>query len=112
MDSINIQLQKFLENNSEWDVVREENQKFLSSHDQLIREYEFSSRKSAYQFTYAILKLAEEYDHDPILIAEWHKVTLVWSTHSEKAVKELDIELATHSDTIYQNINKGDENDS
>ncbi len=103
----NSDLEKFLEKNSSWTKVCAENQKFLSAHDQLIREYKFSSRKSSYEFAYAILKLAEEHDHDPILIAEWQKVTLVWSTHSEKAVTELDIKMATHSDEIYKNMNKG-----
>jgi pterin-4a-carbinolamine dehydratase len=100
-------LENFLQNNSSWTKVCAENQKFLSDHDQLIREYKFSSRRSSYEFAYAILKLAEEYDHDPILIAEWQKVTLIWSTHSEKAVTDLDIKMASHSDEIYNNLNRG-----
>lgn len=97
-----IDLQKFINENSNWSIVHESNQKFLASHDELIREYEFSSRKSTYEFVNAILKLAEKHDHDPTLIAEWHKVTLIWSTHSKKAVTDLDIEMATLSDEIYK----------
>ena len=95
-------LQSFLKENSNWTIVHAQNQKFLASHDELIREFEFSSAKSTYEFVNAILKLAEKHDHDPTLVAEWHKVTLIWSTHSKKAVTELDLEMATLSDEIYK----------
>ncbi len=111
-NKITTNLESFLEKNSSWNIVRAESKNFLSAHDQLSREYKFSSRRSTYKFAEAIIKLADEHDHDPILIAEWHKVTLIWSTHSEKAVKGLDIEMATHSDKIYQNMHQGDGNDS
>ncbi|MBW6472884.1 MAG: 4a-hydroxytetrahydrobiopterin dehydratase [Anaerolineaceae bacterium] len=99
-------LQSFLDANSKWKVISSDNQKFLSSHDQLMREYEFSSDKNTYEFAYAILVQAEEHNHHPTLIAEWHKVTLVWSTHSHRTVTELDIEMAKLSDEIYQKIVK------
>jgi 4a-hydroxytetrahydrobiopterin dehydratase len=100
-------LQNFLDTHPNWDVISPDNQKFLPSHEQLIREYKFSSDKNTYEFAYAILVLAEEHNHHPTLIAEWHKVTLVWSTHSKKNVTELDIEMAKFSDDIYHNIEKG-----
>ncbi len=98
-------LQKFLKENSNWTIVHGQNQKFLASHNELIREYEFSSRNSTMEFVNAILKLAEKQDHDPTLIVEWHKVTLVWSTHSKKAVTDLDLEMAIRSDEIYKKMN-------
>lgn len=97
-------LQNFLDAYTNWKVISPDNQKFLPSHEQLIREFEFSSDKSTYEFAYEILILAEEHNHHPTLIAEWHKVTLVWSTHSKKTVTELDIEMAKLSDEIYQKI--------
>ncbi len=99
-------LQNFLDANSKWEVFSPDNQKFLSPHEQLIREYEFSSDKNTYEFAYAILVLAEEHNHHPTLIAEWHKVTLVWSTHSHRTVTELDMEMARLSDETYQKIVK------
>lgn len=98
-------LQKFLKEKQDWTIVHAQNQKFLSSHDELIREYKFSSSKSTIEFVNAILKLAEKQDHDPTLISEWHKVTLVWSTHSKKAVTDLDLEMATRSDEIFKKMN-------
>lgn len=100
-------LQNFLDTHSKWKVFSTDRQKFLSSNEQLIREYEFSSDKNTYEFAYAILVLAENHNHHPTLIAEWHKVTLVWSTHSQKSVTELDIEMAKLSDETYKKIEKG-----
>ncbi len=97
-------LQNFLDTSSDWKVISPDNQKFLPPHEQLIREYGFSSDKYTYEFAYAVLVIAEEHNHHPTLIAEWHKVTLVWSTHSKKTVTELDIEMAKLSDEIYQKI--------
>ena len=105
-------LENFLNTNSNWEVISPVSQKFLPSHEQLIREYKFSSDKDTYEFAYAILVLSEEHNHHPTLIAEWHKVTLVWSTHSQKTVTELDIKLAKLSDDVYQKIEKGKLNDS
>jgi len=99
-------LHNFLNTHSKWKVISLDNQKFLSSHEQLIREYEFSSDKNTYEFAYAILVLAEEHNHHPTLIVDWHKAALVWSTHSKKCVTELDIEMAKFSDDIYQKIEK------
>ncbi len=92
---------------SKWKVINPVDQKFLPSHEQLIREYEFSSDKQTYEFAYAILVIAEENNHHPTLVAEWHKVTLVWSTHSQKRITELDIEMAKLSEEIYKKIEKG-----
>jgi 4a-hydroxytetrahydrobiopterin dehydratase len=102
-------LQNFLERYSKWKVINPVDQKFLSSHEQLIREYEFSSDKNTYEFAYAVQVIAEEHNHHPTLVAEWHKVTLVWSTHSQKTITKLDIEMAKLSDDIYLKINN-DEN--
>lgn len=101
-------LQNFLDTNSKWEVISPDNQKFLPSHEQLIREFEFSSDKNTYEFAYTILVLAEKHNHHPTLIAEWHKVTLVWSTHSHRTVTQLDIEMARLSDETFQKIEKGE----
>ena len=102
----NKDLHNFLDKKSKWKVISPDNQKFMPQHEQLIREYEFSSDKNTYEFAYEILVLAEEHNHHPTLIAEWHKVTLVWSTHSHKTVTELDIKMAELSDETYQKIVK------
>lgn len=101
-------LQNFLNSHSKWNVISPVDQKFLPTHEQLIREYAFSSDKNTYEFAYAVLVLAEEYNHHPTLVAEWHKVTLVWSTHSQKSITELDIEMAKRSDDIFLKIEKGE----
>ncbi|PKO06986.1 MAG: hypothetical protein CVU41_03605 [Chloroflexi bacterium HGW-Chloroflexi-3] len=99
-----INLRNFVDTYLDWKVISPVDQKFLPFHEQLIREYEFSSDKHTYEFAYAVLVLAEKHNHHPTLIAEWHKVTLVWSTHSQKTITELDIEMAKLSDEIYQKI--------
>ena len=91
----------FIKMYPDWEVINPKDQKFLPSHEQLLRTYSFSSDKDTYDFSYKILVLAEEKNHHPTLVAEWHKVTLSWSTHDQKSITQLDLEMAKLSDEIF-----------
>ncbi len=58
----------------------------------------FSRRdfKDAIRLVNAVAELAEEVNHHPdILLFGWNKVTFTLMTHSEKAITEKDIALAS-----------------
>jgi 4a-hydroxytetrahydrobiopterin dehydratase len=88
-----------------WEKLDSFNHDFFPKHEFLIRVYKFDSDKSTNQFVAEILDMAEKENHHPLLIAEWHKVTLSWSTHEKKSITSIDIRSARISDEIYQKIN-------
>jgi len=88
-----------------WEKMVSYNYDFFPKHEFLVRVYRFESDKSTNRFVSKILNLAEIENHHPLLIAEWHKVTLSWSTHDQKSITGLDYKLARKSDEIYLKIN-------
>jgi len=99
-----------LEKISNWEKLASYNHNFFPEHEFLVRVYKFKSDKSTNQFVSRILNLAEKENHHPLLIAEWHKVTLSWSTHDQKSITSLDYKLARKSDEIYLKINPDEGN--
>ena len=51
-------------------------------------------------FSNEIAELAELYNHHPMMIIEWGKVTLHWWTHTAKGISALDIKLAQLSNEL------------
>lgn len=94
-----------MEKISNWEKLELYDHNFFPKHEFLIRVYKFESDKGTNQFVSEILNLAEKENHHPLLIAEWHKVTLSWSTHDKKSITGLDYKLARKSDEIYLKIN-------
>jgi len=88
-----------------WEKMESYDHNFFPKHEFLIRIYKFESDKRTNQFVSEILNLAENENHHPLLIAEWHKVTLSWSTHDKKSITGIDYKLARKSDEIYLKIN-------
>ena len=69
-----------------------------SSHQELERIFVFKDFKSAFQFMTLCANFAEEIDHHPDWSNAWNKVSVRLSTHSMKALTELDLSMARAMD--------------
>lgn len=65
---------------------------------ELERVFVFVDFKSAFQFMTLSANFAEELDHHPDWSNSWNKVSVRLSTHSMKALTELDITMASAMD--------------
>jgi 4a-hydroxytetrahydrobiopterin dehydratase len=62
------------------------------------RVFVFKDFKSAFEFMTLCAEFAEELDHHPDWSNAWNKVAVKLSTHSMKALTELDIAMASAMD--------------
>ena len=67
---------------------------------QISREFIFKDFKEAFAFMMLCAQYAEEIDHHPDWSNSWNKVVVHLSTHSAKALTELDIQMAKAMDVI------------
>jgi 4a-hydroxytetrahydrobiopterin dehydratase len=65
---------------------------------ELERVFIFQDFKGAFQFMTLCANLAEELDHHPDWSNSWNRVSVRLSTHSMKALTELDITMARAMD--------------
>ena len=65
-----------------------------SNHQELERIFVFKDFKGAFQFMTLCANFAEEIDHHPDWSNSWNKVSVRLSTHSMKALTELDLSMA------------------
>jgi 4a-hydroxytetrahydrobiopterin dehydratase len=65
---------------------------------ELKRVFVFKDFKSAFQFMTLCASFAEELDHHPDWSNAWNTVSVRLSTHSEKALTELDTTMASAMD--------------
>ena len=65
---------------------------------ELERVFVFKDFKSAFEFMTLCADFAEELDHHPDWSNAWNKVFVKLSTHSMKALTELDIAMASAMD--------------
>jgi 4a-hydroxytetrahydrobiopterin dehydratase len=65
---------------------------------ELERTFIFKDFKSAFQFMTLCANFAEELDHHPDWSNSWNMVSVRLSTHSMKALTELDITMACAMD--------------
>lgn len=65
---------------------------------ELGRVFVFKDFKSAFEFMTLCANFAEELDHHPDWSNSWNKVSVRLSTHSMKALTELDITMACAMD--------------
>ena len=65
---------------------------------ELERVFIFKDFKGAFQFMTLCASLAEELDHHPDWSNSWNKVSVRLSTHSMKALTELDVTMASAMD--------------
>ena len=106
---INKSAKKEFENlSSNWTIGKNYHLDIFPNHEILIREYLFDSDEDTNQFVSTVLNLAKNENHHPLLIAEWHKVILSWSSHEKKEITDLDYIMAIKSDEIFQSMQKKD----
>jgi 4a-hydroxytetrahydrobiopterin dehydratase len=71
---------------------------------ELERVFVFKDFKSAFEFMTLCADFAEELDHHPDWSNAWNKVSVRLSTHSLKALTELDIAMASAMDQFAHQI--------
>ena len=69
-----------------------------TNHQELERIFIFKDFKAAFQFMTLCANFAEEIDHHPDWSNTWNKVSVRLSTHSMKALTELDLSMARAMD--------------
>lgn len=62
------------------------------------RDFIFKDFQQAFTFMTLCAKYAEEIDHHPDWSNSWNRVNVRLSTHSENALTQLDVQLATVMD--------------
>jgi 4a-hydroxytetrahydrobiopterin dehydratase len=70
------------------------------STQELVRVFVFKDFKSAFEFMTLCANLAEELDHHPDWSNSWNRVSVRLSTHSMKALTELDVTMASAMDQL------------
>ena len=71
---------------------------------ELSRVFEFKDFKGAFAFMTLCADFAEELDHHPDWSNSWNKVSVRLSTHSVKALTELDITMASAMDQFARQV--------
>ncbi|MBU3621046.1 4a-hydroxytetrahydrobiopterin dehydratase [Polynucleobacter sp. CS-Odin-A6] len=69
-----------------------------SNQQELERKFIFKDFKDAFQFMTLCANFAEEIDHHPDWSNAWNMVSVRLSTHSMKALTELDLSMARAMD--------------
>lgn len=72
--------------------------RIASSGIQISREFIFQDFNQAFAFMTLCAQYAKEIDHHPDWQNSWNRVSVSLSTHSAKALTELDIQLAKAMD--------------
>ena len=71
---------------------------------ELSRVFEFKDFKGAFAFMTLCADFAEELDHHPDWSNSWNRVSVRLSTHSMKALTELDITMASAMDQFARQV--------
>ena len=72
--------------------------------DEITREFIFTNFDRAFEFMTLSAQYANEIDHHPDWSNSWNKVRVRLSTHSIKALSELDILLAQAMERIAKEV--------
>ena len=74
------------------------------SAQELTRVFEFKDFKDAFEFMTLCADFAEELDHHPDWSNSWNRVSVRLSTHSIKALTELDVTMASAMDQFASQV--------
>ena len=88
---------KLVENDFDFDKILPE-WRVNRSAQELTRVFEFKNFKDAFEFMTLCANFAEELDHHPDWSNSWNRVSVRLSTHSMKALTELDVTMASAMD--------------
>ncbi len=61
----------------------------------IVKEYKFADFVAAIAFVNQLAERAEAANHHPDIDIRWNKVTLALTTHSENALTDKDVDLAS-----------------
>jgi 4a-hydroxytetrahydrobiopterin dehydratase len=67
---------------------------------ELVKIFAFTSYLGGIEFVQRLAVAAEEMNHHPDLYVGWRQVTVRLSTHSAKALTQLDLELAQKAESL------------
>ena len=73
---------------------------------QLFREFKFVDFSQAFDFITQIAKISEAMDHHPKWCQDYQWVSIYLTTHTQKRITQLDIDLAVKIDAIFNQINE------
>lgn len=74
--------------------------------DNISKTYILKDFKEAIKFINLVGDAAEEMDHHPdILLFGWNKVRITITTHSAKGLTQLDFDISTKIEKIFNNLN-------
>jgi 4a-hydroxytetrahydrobiopterin dehydratase len=68
----------------------------------LERTFRFADFPAAIEFVNRLADEAEAANHHPDIAISYRDVTVRWWTHSERAITELDRDLARRTDSLFQ----------
>ena len=83
---------------SEWQV------KEVGGMKRLERVFKFKNFAQALDFTNKVGAIAEEENHHPLLITEWGRVTVAWSTHVIRGLQKNDFIMAAKTDELFEPV--------
>lgn len=89
---------KLMQHIPEWDIVEREGVPTLQ------RSFKLDDFNKALQFSMKIGEVADEEDHHPILIIQWGKATVKWSTDAISNLFINDFIMAAKTDEIYAHM--------
>ena len=81
--------------NQNWRIVSD------SDIDRLLCEFNFENYKQALFFTQALGELAQQFQHHPVIITEYDKVTVLWWTHEMDGLHYNDFVMAAKTNILY-----------
>ena len=94
---------KLIANNFDFEKILPDWQANLHAQE-LTRVFEFKDFKDAFEFMTLCADFAEELDHHPDWSNSWNKVSVRLSTHSMKALTELDVTMASAMDQFAHQV--------
>ena len=68
--------------------------------DAIARTFKFGDFSAALGFVVRVGLVAEKRDHHPDVELGWGRARVVWTTHDQKGVTSLDVELAEATDKL------------
>lgn len=84
----------------------EENPSWDYSFEFISKTYTFPNFVKAIEFVNKVAEIAEKMDHHPdINIFGWNKVKIILTTHSEMGLTQMDFDLSSEIDKIFNNLN-------
>ena len=75
--------------------------KWLLSNDRIKKEFKFSDFNEALSFMVSVGRHAEELDHHPEWCNVYNRVSIELTTHSAGGISELDFNLASRIEEVF-----------